>query len=137
MDLCARDSWEVAVAWLDDDRVAISGIGDDEAPMLPGARIFDVSCQGVPPSGMREDLRWAREVAVIAGPTGSFFSDGACLFSSDPNGLSRWDAKRGERIGTLPGFRPTHHHRGARELVQLVDQTLVRLVSPAWSTDGP
>jgi hypothetical protein len=33
------------------------------------------------------------------------------------------------RTGHLQDFRPTHHHRGAGELVQLIDGVLVR-----WST---
>lgn len=45
-------------------------------------------------------------------------------------GLSRWSLLTGERTGHLPGFRPTHHHRGAEELVQIEEGVLLR-----WSTD--
>jgi hypothetical protein len=40
----------------------------------------------------------------------------------------------GSRTGYLGNFQPTHHHLGARELVQLADGVLLR-----WSTteQGP
>ncbi len=126
LELCGRDYWGHAIAWLDDHQVAISGIGDDDVTMLPGARIFDVTRRGkADPAGAQVPL--ADEVLAFAGPSGMFFSEGGWLFSSSDTGLSRWDPTTGERTGQLAGFQPTHHHRGTRELVQLVDRNLVRL----------
>ena len=124
LDLCARDSWDDAIAWLDDHRVAVAGIGDDDAAMVPGARIFDVTRRGKAAPGWSPH---ADELLVFAGPSGLFFSEGGWLFASNDTGLSRWDPTTGERTGHLSGFRPTYHHRGTRELVQLVDHNLVRL----------
>ncbi len=125
--LCARDYyWDRAFAWIDDERVAVEGIGDDDAEMIPGARLFDVTQPGTGEDWLRSDLPMARELAVLAGPKGRFFSDGTWLFSADETGLSRWALDDGARTGHLEGFRPTHHHRGAGELVQLSDGVLLR-----------
>jgi hypothetical protein len=107
--------WDHAMAWLDDKRIAIGGLGEDDEEMIDGARIFDISLPGRP-----------REITAFAGPAGLFFSEGQCLFTSDQSGLSRWDVNDGFRTGYLPGFKPTNNHRGAREFVQLVDNVLVR-----------
>lgn len=128
LDLCARDGyWDHAVAWLDDDRVAIAGIGDTEDELIDGARIFDATSRG--PAGLQwsPHLPWARELTAFAGPSGQFFAEGGWLFSSHESGLSRWDPATGERTGHLAGVQPTHLHRGARELAQLQDGALVRL----------
>ena len=66
------------------------------------------------------------ELTAFAGPGGTFFSDGQSLFSSDESGLSRWDVNDGCRTGYIAGFSPTFHHRGANELVQIVDNALLR-----------
>jgi hypothetical protein len=125
--LCARDYyWDHAITWLNDTTIAIGGLGDDDKMMTDGARIFDVTLPGEPGDRWRSDWRWAREIASFPGPAGLFFSDGTFLFSSDDIGLSRWDPTDGARTGQLAGFRPTHQHRGAGELVQLVDGALVR-----------
>ena len=95
--------------------------------IVPGARIFDVTRRGKAAPGWSPHVPWADESLAFAGPSGLFFSEGGWLFSSSDTGLSRWDPRTGERTGLLAGFRPTHHHRGTRELVQLVDANLVRL----------
>jgi hypothetical protein len=126
-DLCARDyCWDHAMTWIDERRVAVGGIGDDDTAMVDGARIFDITLPGSPGGQWRSDLHWARELKVFPGPAGVFFSDGVWLFSSDDTGLSRWDLADGTRTGQLQNFRPTHHHRDAHELVQLTDGFLIR-----------
>ena len=127
--VCPRDSyWNHGMCWLDSTRVAIGGIGDDDAEMVHGMRIFDVT--SVEPS--RSD-QWvglyASELATVPGPTGLFFSDGRRLFAADARGLSVWDPTAGKQLGVVEGFRPTRHHRGAGELVELSDNKLVRLVT--------
>jgi hypothetical protein len=69
-----------------------------------------------------------RELFAFPGPSGVFFGDGPRLFSSDRDGLSRWDTATGERTALLPSIRPTHHHRAARELAYIDGDTLVRLL---------
>lgn len=132
-DVCARDYyWDRAITWLDESRVAVEGIGNDDSKMIEGARVFDVTQKGKADPEWREDLEWALEVATFPGPAGKFFSEGVSLFSSSEDGLSRWRVEDGARTGHLPEFRPTHHHRGTRELVQIVDG-----VFTCWCFDDP
>jgi hypothetical protein len=127
MDICARAyCWGRAICWIDEKRLAVGGIGDDDEGMVEGARIFDVTLPGTPAPGMRSDWRWPLEITTFQGPTGLFFSNGTSLFASNAKGLSRWNFESGVETGHLMGFNPTHHHRGARELVQLVEGSLVR-----------
>lgn len=130
--ICQRFyDWDRPLAWIDDDRIAIGGLGDDDREMIDGARIFDLSSKELGP--LSPPAAWSppREVASFAGPAGSFSSDGRYLFSSDGSGLSRWSLTDGCCTGHLPGFQPRYHHRGARELVQLVDHSLIR-----WAIDS-
>ena len=129
-ELCWRHYyWDNGMTWLDQTRIAIAGIGDDDADMIEGARIFDVTALHKTPGWFAE---WdAAEITSFAGPTGLFFSDGVSLFTSGSSGLSRWDFIDGVRTGHLRDFQPTHHHRGSRELVQLKEGVLLR-----WNTDG-
>jgi hypothetical protein len=129
-EVCARSYyWDHGIVWLDENRVAIGGIGDDDIEMIDGARVFDITSTGSASHPWRSDWLWAREVIAFAGPAGKFFSDGKWLYSSDETGLSRWDLETGARTGYLENFHPTHHHIGGGELVQLVDGVLVQ-----WST---
>lgn len=128
-DLCGRVyHWDCSMTWLDDTRVVISGIGDHDTDMVEGARVFDVTASGKAGPEWHSDCEWALELTAFAGPAGRFFSDGISLFSSNKEGLSRWCVEDGARTGHLPDFEPAHHHRGARELVQLSDTVLTRLV---------
>ena len=89
-DICARAYyWDKALIWLDEKRVAIGGIGDDEQEIIAGARIFDITRVGDPGPQWRHDWPWALELTAFPGPTGEFFSDGTSLYSSDARGLSR------------------------------------------------
>lgn len=124
---CARDYyWDHSMTWLDDNRIAIAGLGDDDEDMIDGVRIFDLSLPGSGSPRWRADWPWPRELVAFAGPAGAFFSDGQRLFSSDESGVSCWDVNDGFRTGYFQGFKPTHYHKGAQEFVQLVDDVLVR-----------
>jgi hypothetical protein len=126
-EICAREYyWDHGIAWLDEQTLAIGGIGDDDSEMTDGARIFDITSTGKASPRWRSDWFWAREVSAFAGPAGRFFSDGSCLYSSTEAGLSKWDRTTGSRTGHVEKFHPTHQHTGAGELVQLVDGKLVR-----------
>ena len=128
LDICARSYyWNGPMTWLDDEHIAIGGIGDDDNEIVPGARIFDVSRRGRPGPTWRADWEWALEIKTFAGPEGTFFSDGKWLFSSNAAGLSRWDPLTGERTGHLPGFCPSRYHRAAREWIELREGRLVRM----------
>jgi len=125
--VCARDYyWDHAVTWIDEHRVAIGGIGNDDMHMIDGARIFDVTLQGKADPQWRTDWTWPLEITAFAGPSGLFFSDGTWLYSSDRTGLSRWDLRDGARTGHLKDFHPTRYHPRAGEFVQFGGRTLLR-----------
>jgi hypothetical protein len=129
LNICARDSyWGHVVCWIDEKRLAISGIGDGDGDeeIIDGARVFDVTLPGSASATWRSDWRWPLEIATIPGPAGLFFSDGKSLFSADAAGLSHWDIADSVRTGHIMGFNPTQHHRGTSELAQTIDGTLLR-----------
>lgn len=126
-DVCAREYyWDHAITWLDGTKIVIEGIGNDDSKMIAGARVFDITKTGKAGPEWRDDWEWALEIATFPGPAGKFFSDGLSLFSSSSEGLTRWRIEDGARTGHLPDFRPAHHHRGARELVELNNSVLTR-----------
>lgn len=128
-DICARHSyWDCSMCWLDDTTVVVAGIGDDDAQMVDGARVFDVTGSQKAPPQWSSEWEWARKVTAFVGPAGRFFTDGISLFSSNKEGLSRWCVEDGALTGQLQYFEPTHHHRGAGELVQLNESVFTRLV---------
>ena len=114
--------WSHAMVWLDEHRLAVGGIGDDEEDIVPGARIFDLRL------GTRDHYRHLKDAEVLAftGPGDRFFSASQLLYAVAEAGLEVWDPDTGERLGGVPGFHPTRHHRGAGELVQLAGGDLLR-----------
>lgn len=125
-EVCAREGyWDCGYAWLDEETVAIGGIGDDDTGMVDGARIFDITATGSASGRWRSDWLWAREIKAFEGPAGRFFADDKGLYSVGEAGLSRWDPRTGARTGHIENFHPTHHSR-VGELVQLVDGILRR-----------
>ncbi|WP_230686898.1 WD40 repeat domain-containing protein [Catellatospora vulcania] len=118
LGLAQRDYyWNRPMCWLDDRRVALSGIGSDERAMLAGIRVFDAVT--------------GRQVSAFAGPDGELFADGTRLYAAGAAGLEVWDPVTGERTGVVPGFAPTRHHRGTGELACLGGSVLRR-----WRTAG-
>jgi hypothetical protein len=111
--LCQRAYlWNVAMCWIDEEHLAIAGIGIDDEAMLDGARIFHAET--------------GTQVRVFAGPRGRFFADERRLYAAAPDALEIWDPYTGERTATIVGFTPTHHHTGSRELAVLKDGELLR-----------
>ena len=118
-----REDWDHAVTWIDERRIAVGVLDEEDWGMANGTGIFEVLA--LDRASPDPDAHGASK--TFPGPTGTFFSDGTWLFSSDKGGLSRWDPDSGERRDHLPDFQPTRHHRSARELAQLADGTLVRM----------
>jgi hypothetical protein len=113
--------WDHGLCWLDNHRLAVEGVGDDEQTMIDGARVMSA----------REDTgsargRWrtGRCFQEFAGPRGQFFGDRNRLFSADRDGLQIWDVDTGARIAEIDDFRPTRQHRGSRELIELTGRPL-------------
>jgi hypothetical protein len=116
-ELCLREyHWDTPMCWIDEHRLAVSGLGDDGGWMLPGVRLFE------PATG--------REVATFAGPSGPLHCNGHRLYSSGEDGLEIWDPDSGERTGRVPGFRPTRYHPGSGELAALHESSFERWRPP-------
>jgi hypothetical protein len=121
--LCQRwYHWDSPMCWISENRIAVSGVGDDDEALLPGVRVFDVTARA--------------EVSAFALPehAASLFSDGSRLFSAGSAGLGIWDPATGERTGTVLGFSPSVHHPAAGELAAFDGQARVLQV---WPTPGP
>jgi hypothetical protein len=117
-DVCWRDSWGLGMCWLDERYVAVSGIGDDDAALVDGARVFDATAHAA--AGDAGDRRQPTpEVRTFAGPSGAFFGDGPRLYSAGEDGLSRWDVATGARTARIDGFRPSRQSRTRGELVEV------------------
>jgi hypothetical protein len=102
--------WDKPMCWLDETRLAVSGIGADDEAMIPGVEIYDA--------------RSAALLARFAGPAGLLHCDRDRLYSSGPAGLEIWDIQTGENTGSVPGFSPTRYHPGGHELAAIDGQTL-------------
>ncbi|MFI1647417.1 hypothetical protein ACH4XT_10830 [Streptomyces avidinii] len=103
-------------------------MGDDEEELVPGARVLDLGRRGPDgPGGSAEPV----ETMTFAGPQGRFFAADGLLFSSSESGFEIWNPATGARLGTLAGFRPTHHDPTRGELIELSAIGLRR-----WRTAG-
>ncbi|MDA0180119.1 hypothetical protein OJ997_07420 [Solirubrobacter phytolaccae] len=103
--------WNHGLCWLDDDRIAIGGIGTHDDWMLDGARLFAAG---------------GEELTAFAGPSGHFFGDGDRLFAAGDDGLTLWDVAAGAMVGRIDGFRPTRQNRAGRELAEVSGGVLRR-----------
>jgi hypothetical protein len=120
--------WNHGICWLDNDRVVVEGIGDDDELMVDGVNIYDIdrAAAGIverPPGMLRPEigtlLPSAEIVQASAGPAGALFASGDQLFSATDAGLSIWSVEAEARIGFIPGFNPRYQDRVNGELVAL------------------
>ncbi|MET9000898.1 hypothetical protein [Amycolatopsis sp. NPDC004169] len=94
--LAFRDSWDVPMAWVDDETVALQQIGDD-----------------LPIDGIQlHDARTGRRTGMFAGPAGRMWGHGGLLYVAAETGLEVWDPADGARVGLLEGFTPIAHRDG-------------------------
>ncbi len=94
--LAFRDPWDVPMAWVDDETVALQRIGDD-----------------LPIDGIQlHDARTGRRTGMFAGPAGRMWGHGGLLHVAAEAGLEVWDPAEGARIGLLEGFAPMAHRDG-------------------------
>ncbi|MFJ3979346.1 hypothetical protein [Streptomyces sp. NPDC090021] len=123
--------WNRPMVWLDEDRFVLGGLGEDDEAMVPGARVFDVTRS----VDLGRLYSGPDETATFGGPEGRFFAADGLLFSAGGPGLEIWEPTSGARIGSVPGFHPTHHDPVRNELVQLTEEGIRR--RPATGTPSP
>jgi hypothetical protein len=112
-EFCWREYlWDAPLCWLEETRLAVWGMGENEGAMIPGVRVFEVTT--------------GAEVRAFPGPDGPLFAHGRWLLGAAPDGLGVWDPESGERLARVPGFTPTRHHPTVHELVAVHEDRLVR-----------
>lgn len=125
--LLTRDDWDRAVVWLDADRVALAGLGDDADGTHPGVRVFDTALEV---TGARATPGCVQTIA-FEGPDGRLFCHGTLLFASAADGLTVWDPQDGTLLVTVPGYSPGQLHPATGEFAELAaDGRGVRLWTP-------
>ncbi|WP_244180612.1 hypothetical protein [Amycolatopsis pretoriensis] len=92
------DVWDEPMVWLDEETIALQGIGS-ERPPLDGVEVRAAA------SG--------RLLGQFAGPKGRMWAHGGLLYVAAEAGLEVWDPTEGARIGLLEGFAPIAHHDGS------------------------
>lgn len=95
--------WDSPMCWIDDDRLAIWGLGTDDDYMLAGITVISAAKK--------------ERVAVFVGPEGHLWSDGSRLFACHADVLTVWDPMTGERTATLPGVQALLYNRWRDEFV--------------------
>lgn len=94
-ELCRRDGyWNSRPCWVGPNRLALFGLGEVDALILPGVRLFDVES--------------VSELPGFVGPEGRLLFD-EYLFSLH-EGLSVWDIASGERLLHQEGTTPLAYH---------------------------
>ncbi|UOZ02414.1 hypothetical protein [Amycolatopsis sp. WQ 127309] len=89
--------WNRPMAWVDENTVALQGIGEDE-PMLDGVELRDAGAD--------------RRIGMFAGPAGAMWAHRGLLHVTAEAGFEVWDPITGARIGFAEDFRPTAHRDG-------------------------
>lgn len=75
--------WDHAMVWLDDERLALGGLGDHDLWIIPGARVIDVSQGRRNRYGQLVDA----ETFAFAGPGDRFFTAHGLLYAVAETGL--------------------------------------------------
>ncbi len=113
--LCGRAYyWNHGLCWLDESRVAVEGIGEDDIDIVPGVRIFNID----EIDQTRGQFHFVTETTAFAGPAGPLFADGDRLFSAGVTGLSVWDIPGGALMGQVDHFTPSVQSRLDGTLVE-------------------
>lgn len=111
-ELCRRaGSWTGKPCWVGSNRLALSGLGEVDALLLPGIRLFEAE------SG--------HELPGFVGPEGQLIFD-EYLFSLH-EGLSAWDVASGERLLHQAGTTPLAYHPQRRLFLSQESKGEVRL----------
>ncbi|WP_395316673.1 hypothetical protein [Variovorax sp. UC74_104] len=115
-----RDIWNFPACWIDDDHVAMGGMGDwddeefETVAAPPGVRIVDVRQESDAP---------ARKLRMDAEPH-ELFTDGSLLFASDGTDTSAWSLESDQRVTVIEGFAATHHHQRRKLLLEVKPRQL-------------
>ena len=91
------DSWDTPIAWLDENTVALQGIG---VPLLDGVELRDAAT--------------GRRTGSFTGPAGRMWAHDGLLYVAAEAGLEVWDPAEGARVGFASrASAPIAHRDGA------------------------
>ena len=88
--------WDAPMCWINDDHLALWGVGDDDATVLPGVTLLSLSDGSA--------------TCFPGVPRQNFWSDGSHLFVRSEIGMTVWDPFAGERVAELVGFHPLSYN---------------------------
>lgn len=112
--LCYRNYyWEGVICWIDANRVAVYGFGDDDNLILPAVRVFDVI------SG--KELFW------FVGPDNWLIFDAYLFSSASKTGMKVWDINTGELLHVDKTMHPQVYHKGAKTFVTMISENEFKL----------
>lgn len=123
-----REDWNFPACWLDDNCIALGGMGDwdddefETAAAPPGVRIVDVRRKSLVPD---------RKLSMSTEPH-ELFTDGRLLFAAHENSTSAWSLETGECTKMLEGFAATHHHLRQRQLLEVKPQQIRVVATSSW-----
>ncbi len=101
------------MCWLDNERIAIWGYGDDDEWMIPAVRIFNAA------TGIEEN--W------FPGPIGSLVFDHHLFAFHPKDGTSVWDISTDERILEDADLVPVAYHPGSHQFLSLLEGGRLRI----------
>ena len=109
--------WDVPNVWIDDDRLAFWGEGDDSDAMTDAVRLYDATLrrevQAFPGPSVSPAQSWSEDAAR----TGWLAYDGRLFAVSPENGTGVWDLATGELLYRDPAFAPRRYHSRHREFL--------------------
>jgi hypothetical protein len=113
--------WDGPMTWVDDDRLAVWGLGDDEENLEPGVRIFDVTTGeetfGFPGPSVAPHKVWPPTV----GKRGWLAFERWLYAVSPQDGTSVWDIQAGECRHREEDFAPVAYHPGVKSFLSWRD----------------
>jgi len=102
------------LCWVDGNKLAVWGEGDDSLLMIPGVQIYDAS--------KGEQIKW------IAGPPfGDFYFDEYLFSCSDVHGMMAWNVETGECVFQELSLHPVAYSRSMRSFITILSNGVFRL----------
>lgn len=123
-----RDDWNFPACWIDENRIALGGMGDwdddefETAEAPPGVRIVDVGCETKVPD---------RKLSMSTEPH-ELFTDGRLLLAAHENSTSAWSLETGECTKVIEDFAATHHHLSGQRLLEVKPHSIRMVDTSTW-----
>lgn len=123
-----RDDWNFPACWIDDDHIALGGMGDwddeefETTAAPPGIRIVDV----------RGETRGHDRKLAMGTEAHELFTDGRLLYAGHGVSTSVWSVASGQCVRVLDDFAATHHHLSRRRLLEVKPHSIRMVDTSTW-----